>query len=175
MRFRTSTGADGRDAAFRVFARQRAAPLHRSAYLLCGDWHLAEDLVQETLAKAYAQWHRVQNADNSDAYVRRILVNEARQRWRRHEAPVLRTDAVWEQPARDGTDDVVRRDELLQALLRLPMGQRATIVLRHLDGLTERETAVALGCSEGTVKSQASRAMTALRKYLDRDREEARA
>lgn len=167
MRFRIPTGADERDAAFREFARQRAAPLHRSAYLLCGDWHLAEDLVQETLAKAYAQWHRVQNADNSDAYVRRILVNEARQRWRRHDAPVLRTDAAMEQAARDGADDVVRRAELFQALLRLPIGQRATIVLRHLDGLTERETAAVLGCSEGTVKSQASRALAALRKYLD--------
>jgi RNA polymerase sigma-70 factor (sigma-E family) len=173
MRFRTPTGADERDAAFREFARQRAAPLHRSAYLLCGDWHLAEDLVQETLAKAYAQWHRVQHADNSDAYVRRILVNEARQRWRRREAPVLRTDPAWEPSARDGADDVVRRAELLEALLSLPVRQRATIVLRHLDGLTERETAEALGCSEGTVKSQASRAMAALRKYLER--EEARA
>jgi RNA polymerase sigma-70 factor (sigma-E family) len=169
MRFRTTTGADERDAAFREFARQRAAPLHRSAYLLCGDWHLAEDLVQETLAKAYAHWHRVQKAGNRDAYVRRILVNEARQRWRRREAPVLRTDAVREQPARDGADDVVRRAELLQALLRLPIGQRATIVLRHLDGLTERETAAALGCSEGTVKSQASRALAALRNYLARE------
>ena len=169
MRFRTSSGSDDQDTAFREFARQRAAPLHRSAYLLCGDWHLAEDLVQETLAKAYAQWRRVQNADNSDAYVRRILVNEARQRWRRHDAPVLSTDAVWEQPAPDGTDDVVRRAELLQALLSLPLRQRATIVLRHLDGLTERETAAALGCSEGTVKSQASRAMAALRKYLQRE------
>jgi RNA polymerase sigma-70 factor (sigma-E family) len=169
MRFRTPTGADERDAAFREFARQRAAPLHRSAYLLCGDWHLAEDLVQETLAKVYAQWHRVENADNSHAYVRRILINEARQRWRRHEAPVLRSDVVREQPAPDRTDDVLRRAELLAALLSLPLGQRATIVLRHLDGLTERETAAALGCSEGTVKSQASRAMAALRKYLQRE------
>jgi len=168
MSFRTSPGADEPETAFREFARQRAAPLQRSAYLLCGDWHLAEDLVQETLAKAYAHWHRVQNADNSDAYLRRILVNEARQRWRRHDAPVLPVDAVREQTARDAADDVVRRAELFQALLRLPIGQRATIVLRHLDGLTERETAAVLGCSEGTVKSQASRALAALRKYLDR-------
>lgn len=168
MRFRTSTGADERDAGFREFARQRAAPLHRSAYLLCGDWHLAEDLVQETLAKAYVHWRRVQNADNPDAYVRRILVNEARQRWRRHDALVLRADAAGDQAAGDWTDDVVRRAELFEALLRLPLGQRATIVLRHLDGLTERETAMALRCSAGTVKSQTSRAMAALRKYLDR-------
>jgi RNA polymerase sigma-70 factor (sigma-E family) len=153
--------------AFREFVRQRAAPLHRSAYLLCGDWHLAEDLVQETFANAYAHWHRVQSADSPEAYVRRILLNEARERWRRHDVPVSRTD-VKDQPAPDWADGVVRRAELFEALLRLPLKQRATIVLRYLDGLSERETAMALHCREGTVKSQASRAMAALRKYLDR-------
>jgi len=171
MRFRTDTRAQDRDAAFRAFAGPLAAPLQRSAYALCGDWHLAEDLVQETLAKTYLHWHRVQNADNPDAYVRRILLNEARARWRRHDAPVLRhTDAVSDEPAPRGTEDeVVRRAELLQALLRLPLRQRATVVLRYLDGLTERETAAVLGCSEGTVKSQAARALAALRKCLARE------
>lgn len=168
MRFRTSPGADERDVAFREFARQRNAPLHRSAYLLCGDWHLAEDLVQETLAKAYAAWRRVRDADNPDAYVQRILVNEARRHWRRKDAPVARAGTVTDQAAPDWSDDLVRRTELFEALLRLPAGQRATIVLRHLDGLSERETAMALGCSEGTVKSQASRAMAALRMYIGR-------
>jgi|HubBroStandDraft_1064217.scaffolds.fasta_scaffold06517_3 RNA polymerase sigma-70 factor (sigma-E family) len=168
MRLRTRTWADEREVSFREFARQRAAPLHRSAYLLCGDWHLAEDLVQETLAKAYAQWHRVRNADSPQAYVRRILLNEARERWRRHEAPVPRTDAATDQPVPDWSDDIVRRAQLFDALLRLPARQRATIVLRYFDGLTERETATALGCGEGTVKSQTSRALAALRKYLDR-------
>jgi RNA polymerase sigma-70 factor (sigma-E family) len=167
MRFRTSAGAYERDVAFREFARQRAAPLHRSAYLLCGDWHLAEDLVQEVFAKVYVHWRRVQIADNPDAYVRRILVNEARQRWRRKDAPVPRPEAVTDRAGPDWSEDLVRRAELFEALLRLPAGQRATIVLRHLDGLSERETAEALGCSEGTVKSQASRAMAALRKYFE--------
>ena len=166
MRFRTSPRARERDVAFREFARQHAAPLHRSAYLLCGDWHLAEDLVQEVLAKVYMHWRRVQDADNPDAYMRRILVNEARQRWRRKD-PVPRAEAVTDRAAPDWSEDVVRRAELFEALLRLPAGQRATIVLRHLDGLSERETAVVLGCSEGTVKSQASRAMAALRKYFE--------
>ena len=79
----------GRDEEFREFARSRAAPLHRSAYLLCGDWHLAHDLVQDTLVKAYRHWHRVQQADSSDAYIRRILLNEARQRWRRRDNATL--------------------------------------------------------------------------------------
>jgi DNA-directed RNA polymerase specialized sigma24 family protein len=155
MRFRTET--EDRDAAFREFVKQRAVSLQRSAYLLCGDWYLAEDLVQETFAKAYAHWRRVQSADNPDAYVRRILVNEARQRWRRRDAPVVRTDAVAEQPAGDSTDEVTRRAELFQALLR------------YLEGLSVRETAAALGCREGTVKSQAADAMASLRKYLSRE------
>jgi RNA polymerase sigma-70 factor (sigma-E family) len=170
MGFRASNTADDRDAAFREFARQLDARLHRSAYLLCGDWHLAEDLVQETLAKAYSHWRRVQHADSPEAYVRRILVNEARQRWRRHDHPVLRGDAaVTEQPVPDSAESVVRRAELFAALLRLPVRQRATVVLRYLDGLSERETAAVLGCSEGTVKSHAHRGMAALRSYLDRE------
>jgi RNA polymerase sigma-70 factor (sigma-E family) len=169
MGLRTSTRADQQSAAFREFVQQRAAPLHRSAYLLCGDTHLAEDLVQETFAKAYAQWHRVQSAGNPEAYVRRILLNEARSRWRRHDVPVPRTDdAHRDQPVADWSDDLVRRAELLEALLRLPLKQRATIVLRYLDGMSEHETAMALNCSVGTVKSHASRALASLRKYLGR-------
>jgi DNA-directed RNA polymerase specialized sigma24 family protein len=64
------------DQAFLEFVKSRAAPLHRMAYLLCGDWHLADDLVQETLAKSFRHWHRVQRAENPDAYVRRMLINE---------------------------------------------------------------------------------------------------
>jgi RNA polymerase sigma factor (sigma-70 family) len=81
---------------------------------------------------------------------------------------VPRTDAATDQPVPDWSDDIVRRAQLFDALLRLPARQRATIVLRYFDGLTERETATALGCGEGTVKSQTSRALAALRKYLDR-------
>ena len=82
----------GRDEEFREFTRDRASPLHQSAYLLCGDWHLAHDLVQDTLVKAYQHWPRVRQADNPDAYVRRILVNEVRGRWRRRDRalPVAR-------------------------------------------------------------------------------------
>lgn len=158
----------GRPQEFREFAMQRASPLHQSAYLLCGDWHLAHDLVQETLVKAYRHWPRVRQADNPEAYVRRILINEVRERWRRRERsePVARFTV--EPTVPDAADDIARRDRVLQALLELPLQQRATVVLRYLEGLSQAETAELLGCSEGTVKSQTSRALATLRKFLNR-------
>ncbi|MFC0436191.1 SigE family RNA polymerase sigma factor [Kutzneria buriramensis] len=156
------------DEAYRDFVRSRAAPLHRTAYLLCGDWHLADDLVQEALAKAFRHWRKVRRADNPDAYVKRILVNEANRHWQRRAAPP--TDIVAaEASAPDPATRLVERDELLHALLSLPVRQRATVVLRYLEGLSERETAAVLKCSEGTVKSQASRALAALRTVLNRE------
>ena len=165
-----STGEAARSGPpeFREFVRDRGSPLHQMAYLLCGDWHLAHDLVQETLVKAYRHWPRVQQADNPDAYVRRILINEARRRWRRREraVPVAQLPAGPAVP--DVTDEFARRERLLQALLQLPLKQRATVVLRYLEGRTQSETASLLGCSEGTVKSQSSRALATLRNYLNR-------
>jgi RNA polymerase sigma-70 factor (sigma-E family) len=154
---------------FREFVQRRAASLHRSAYLLCGDWHLANDLVQEALAKTYRHWDRVQRADSPDAYVRRIVVNEANRHWRRHRNQATTGSGVDAAAAADATDEFVRRDGLRQALLSLPPRQRATIVLRYLEGLTERETAAVLRCSEGTVKSQTWRALAALKSYLERE------
>jgi RNA polymerase sigma-70 factor (sigma-E family) len=160
----------GRDEEFREFMRDRASLLHQSAYLLCGDWHLAHDLVQDTLVKAYQHWPRVRQADSPDAYVRGILLNEARTRWRRRDRamPVSRFPEGREPVAPDATDDIARRAGLLQALLALPLRQRATIILRYLEGMSERETAAVLGCSEGTVKSQSARALGTLRSFLDR-------
>jgi RNA polymerase sigma-70 factor (sigma-E family) len=158
---------------FREFATSRAAPLHRSAYLLCGDWHLAHDLVQETLTKAYRSWRRVAHADNPDAYVRRILINTVRDAAhdRKHHPTVaaLPLEHAPEPAIGDESDNVARRAALFQALLTLPFRQRATIVLRYLEGMSERETATALKCSEGTVKSQASRALATLRHHLSRE------
>jgi RNA polymerase sigma-70 factor (sigma-E family) len=161
---------NGRDEEFGEFMRNRASPLHQSAYLLCGDWHLAHDLVQDTLAKAYLHWPRVRQADSPDAYVRRILLNEVRGRWRRreHTAPVARFPERHEPVAPDAADEFARRAGLLQALHALPLRQRATIILRYLEGMSERETAAVLGCTEGTVKSQSARALGTLKNYLDR-------
>lgn len=157
-----------RDEEFREFVRDRASLLHQSAYLLCGDWHLAHDVVQETLVKAYQHWRRVRHADNPDAYVRRMLINEMRDRWRRNDRLVLVSRFAEEPAVADSSDEIARRSGLLQALLTLPLRQRATIVLRYLEEMSERETAAALGCSEGTVKSQSARALISLRSFLDR-------
>jgi RNA polymerase sigma-70 factor (sigma-E family) len=159
---------------YRRFVQSRAAPLHRAAYLLRGDWHLANDLVQEALARAFRHWRRVRRADNPDAYVHRILINEASRHWRRHRHVTPVADAAAHAAARvppvpDAADRLVDRTELLHALLSLTPRQRATVVLRYLVGMSEREKAGVLGCSQGTVKSQSSRALTALRTYLTRE------
>ena len=164
----TQDDENDRDAEFREFVRSRGTPLHQSAYLLCGDWHVADDVVQDTLIKAYQHWKRVRQADNPEAYVRRILINEVRGRWRRRERSVPVAEFAREPSVADRTDDVERRDGLRQALLTLPLRQRATVVLRYLEGLSERETAAALGCSQGTVKSQSSRALTSLKSFFTR-------
>lgn len=151
---------------FREWAAARSRTMHRTAYLLCGDWHVAEDLVQEALARTALHWRRVQRAEHPDAYIRKILVNEATRRWRRrstHERPAERLP---EQSAQDSAHEFGVRDELMTALRALPRRQRAAVVLRYFDQLSEAETARALDCSTGTVKSQTSRALTALRHSL---------
>jgi RNA polymerase sigma-70 factor (sigma-E family) len=147
---------------YREFAGSRAASLHRTAYLLCGDWHLADDLVQETFVQSFRHWRRVQRADNQNAYVKRILINEFNRHWRRYgRLPVADNDRL-EVAVPDISDEVVSRADLLRALLTLPARQRATVVLRYLEGMSERETAAVMRCSEGTVKSQTARALNAL-------------
>lgn len=147
---------------YREFAGSRAASLHRTAYLLCGDWHLADDLVQETFVQTFRHWRRVQRADNQNAYVKRILINEFNRHWQRYGGlPVADNDRL-EVAVPDISDEVVSRADLLRALLTLPARQRATVVLRYLEGMSERETAAVMRCSEGTVKSQTARALNAL-------------
>jgi RNA polymerase sigma-70 factor (sigma-E family) len=160
--------ADPFGEEYRAFVQRRAAPLHRTAYLLCGDWHVADDLVQETLAKAFRHWWRVRRADNPDAYVHRIVINEASQYWRRHHKVVSFVAGEHDPVIPDLSDGVVGRADLLRALLSLPPRQRATLVLRYLADMTERETAEVLQCSQGTVKSQTSRGLDTLKTFLSR-------
>ncbi|MDT5040100.1 MAG: hypothetical protein QOE51_1085 [Actinoplanes sp.] len=136
---------------------------------MCGDWYQTDDLVQEALAKTYAHWRKVQRAENPSAYVRRILINESRRTWRRNRNVSLEHagDGVAGSTVADVSDGVVNRAELRVALQSLPARQRAAIVLRFLEGLSQRETAAALGCSEGTVKSQTSRALIKLKSVLN--------
>jgi RNA polymerase sigma-70 factor (sigma-E family) len=128
--------------------------------------HTAQDLVQETLAKLYLAWDRVRDRESVDAYARRILLNEYRTAWRR---PVRRreqvVDVVPDRAAPDHRDD--DRHDLVWAFVgSLPPKQRAVVVLRFYEQLTEPEIADLMGISVGTVKSQSSRALAALRARL---------
>lgn len=157
-----------REEEFSAYVLARRPHLQRSAYLLCGDAHLAEDLVQIALAKLYAAWPRVSRADSPDAYAHRVLVNahldERRRPWRR-ERPV---DAVDERGAGGRTleEAEVEHDVLLAALRDLPAGQRRVVVLRHYWQLSVAEAAAMLGVSPGTVKSQTSLALARLQTAL---------
>ncbi|MFF0264152.1 SigE family RNA polymerase sigma factor [Kribbella sp. NPDC004536] len=154
-----------RDDEFSAYVEQRRTHLRRIAYLVCGDVHRAEDLVQTALMKLYVAWNRVERSGNVDAYVRRILVNsgvdESRRPWRR-EAPGL--DGL-DPPAEAGMAAEDRR-ALMEALAELPAGQRRVVVLRYFLGLTIEETAADLDCTTGTVKSQSTRALSRLNELL---------
>jgi len=133
-----------------------------------GDAQLAEDLVQTALAKSWPRWDRV-GPDGFEPYVRRVMVTTYAAWWRRRWNGERPTERLPERSGIDGADAadaIARRRDLVTALARLPRGQRAVIVLRWFEDLTEAQTAVALGCSVGTVKSQASRAMATLRSVL---------
>ena len=153
-----------RDAEFTAYLAARQPALLRTAYLLTGDQHQAEDVLQTSLAKLYLAWDRVRDRDSVDAYVRRIMVNENnsvwRRAWKRLEHP---TDEVPESsPVLDTYDDG-RTDALWALVQTLPRKARAVLVLRYYEELSEGETAAVLGISVGTVKSQTSRALAALR------------
>jgi RNA polymerase sigma-70 factor (sigma-E family) len=151
------------DAEFSEFMQGRWAQLVRLGYGLTGDRQLAEDLAQTALAQAYASWPRVRRTGNPDAYVRRIMVNANSRRFRKRRVPERLTDTP---PEAVSTDPAGLRDDrsaLIDALLTLPDGQRAAVVLRYWMDLSEAEAAAVLGCSVGTVKSQASRALAKLR------------
>jgi RNA polymerase sigma-70 factor (sigma-E family) len=156
-----------RDLEFTAWLTAREPALQRTAHLLTGDVHAAQDLVQTTLAKLYLKWERVRNADNVDAYARKVLVNEYRTAWRR---PLRRAEQVVElvpdgpapeHPAYDGSREAVWR-----FVCSLPPKQRAVVVLRFYEELTEAEIAELMGISIGTVKSQSSRAIATLRAQL---------
>jgi RNA polymerase sigma-70 factor (ECF subfamily) len=150
---------------FREFVAARSTALQRTAYLLVGDWALAEDLVQTSLVKTYLAWRRLGVA-SVEPYARRVMVNTAtswaRRRWRGE----LPTERLPEPPVDDGAEAAVERDLVWRAVLRLPPRQRAVLVLRFYEDLSEAEIARMLGVSAGTVKSQASRAMATLRARL---------
>ncbi|MFR9774909.1 SigE family RNA polymerase sigma factor [Micromonospora sp. MS34] len=152
------------DPEFREFVQVRYADLLRTAYLLTGNRDAAQDLVHEALLKVMRHWRRV---DEPMAYVRRAMVNERTSRWRRVGLRELLTSTVPERAGPDSTEGVVVRDELLAALDRLPVRMRTVLVLRYWEDLPETEVAAVMGCSLGTVKSQAARGLARLREVLD--------
>ena len=158
-----------RDDGFTAYVAGRRAHLYRAAYLLCGDPHRAEDIVQTALAKLYVAWPRASRADSIDAYVRRIIVNshldEHRRPWRR-ESPVESDRMDRAAPTGVTPED---SDALWHALRQLGPKQRRVVVLRHYWGLSVEETAADLGVSPGTIKSQTSAALEKLRATLMAD------
>ncbi|MFJ9018823.1 SigE family RNA polymerase sigma factor [Streptomyces sp. NPDC102259] len=151
---------------FQEFVRARWSRLVRTAYLLTGDVHHAEDLTQTALAKAYRSWRRISRSDNPEAYVRRMLVSCNSDRFRKRRVTEALTAAPPERAGRDeGAGRVEERGSLLAGLAQLPPKQRAVVVLRYWEDLSEAEVADVLGCSPGTVKSQASKGLAKLRVY----------
>jgi RNA polymerase sigma-70 factor (sigma-E family) len=156
---------------FEEFVALRGAGLVRLARGLLKDPQSAEDVVQDTLARALLQWPRVSAANDVDAYVRRMVVNACTSWFRRAARREWVTDqqVVLDGSVPDRTDQVVDRDQLLALLRRLPAKQRAVLVLRHYEGLPDAEIAVLLKCSEVTVRSNAHRGLARLRELIGGD------
>ena len=150
-----------------AYVEGRLAWLRRVAYLLCQDWHGADDLVQATLTRLYVHWPRAARMDNIDAYVRTILVRafigERRSPWFRR---VLLPGSAQADTYATGADPDAVLD-VREALAAIPPRQRATIVLRFYCDLDVEQAAIVLGCSAGTVKSQTSKGLAALRRMLE--------
>ena len=152
--------------SFDGYVRDRSAALLRLAYLLTGDAHLAEDLVQTSLVKVMGRWDDVTAKGDPHPYVRKVLLHTAlgwrRRRWR-GEQP---SDRLPDVGSPDRTAVVDSRERLRRALLSLPSRQRAAVVLRHYEDMSEAQVAHELGCSVGTVKSQTARGLERLRALL---------
>ncbi len=155
------------EAQFCEYAAARQQRLLRTAYLLTSDFHAAEDLVQIALAKAYLSWGKLREPRAADAYVRRIMVNEHtswwRRAWRHNERS---TDVLPERVVEQDPTRFAERDVMWDLVQTLPPRQRAAVVLRYYEDMSEAETAQVLSCSVGTVKSQTSRALATLRGRL---------
>jgi RNA polymerase sigma-70 factor (sigma-E family) len=151
---------------FDEFARRELPRLLRYAVVLTGDRELARDLVQDVMVKAHAQWRRVSSADHPDRYVHTMVTRAFlswRRRWAVRRIGLDPTGNVDGEPVRDHAAGIVDRDDIWRRLATLPRQQRAVLVLRYYERLSDAEIAAALDCSAGTVRGYASRALTALR------------
>jgi len=153
-----------RDREFSEYLAARQQALLRTAYLVCGDRHQAEDVLQNALAKLYLSWDKVHDRQAMDGYVRRIVVNEATSQWRRPWRRRERsTDVLPDTVGRHDRYDDGEAAEVWELVSSLPARARAVLVLRYYEQLSERETAETLGVTTGTVKSQTHRALALLR------------
>jgi RNA polymerase sigma-70 factor (sigma-E family) len=151
---------------FREFVAARSGALLRTAYLLAGDWATAEDLLQTALTKTYLAWKRLGEIEAVEPYARRVLVNTATSWWRRRWHGEKPTEVLPERAAPDQLDEQLERDVLWRHVKALPARQRAVLVLRFYEDMSEAQTAALLNISAGTVKSQTSRALATLRNRL---------
>jgi len=148
---------------FEAFVAARFPALRRAAFLLTGDWPLAEDLVQTALARSWPRWGRLRQDAAFEAYVRRTIATTYATWWRRRWRGEVPTEVLPEAAAGDAYAAVDDRDRVLRALATLSARSRAAVVLRYFEDMSEAEVAEVLGCSVGTVKSSVSRALTQLR------------
>ncbi len=152
---------------FRTYVAARSPALLRTAYLLSGNRADAEDLLQTALAKTYLHWDRIRDRQALDGYVRRAMLNTRTSWWRRRKVDEYLTDTLPERAGPDEAGDTAQRLDLhaalVQALATLPRRQRAVVVLRYYEDLSEADTAAALDITVGTVKSTASKALAKLR------------
>lgn len=153
---------------FREFVLARGAALSRAAYLLTGNRSQAEELVQGALVKAAVRWRRVSASGDPEPYVRKIMVNDHISWWRRFSLREQFSPVAVDVPVTDPADRTAERVDLAAALAKLAPRQRAVIVLRFYEDLSEAETAAILGCAVGTVKSQTSDALARLRRLVSR-------
>ncbi len=155
------------DDDFTAFVVAAAPRLRRVAYLMCRDWHLAQDLTQTALAKMYASWGRVRRAENLEAYARRVLLNAVfDQRARRSSGEIVLAE-IPERPRPDGAPEL--HVTLLAALATLPVRDQAIVVLRHWEDQSVDTVAEILGVSASVVKMRSTRALTKLRALLGED------
>jgi RNA polymerase sigma-70 factor (sigma-E family) len=157
---------DDRERQYTAFVQTRVVSLRRTAYHLCGSWHVAEELAQEALIKLYLCWDRVRGSSTLDGYVRQILVRTYLETTRRSWFRRILPTAEPPEPGAGVVVDADQRMDLTAALAQLPAGQRVVLVLRYFEGLDINETARALGRSPGTVKSQTSLGLAKLRVLL---------
>ena len=160
---------DSLEEQFREFVAARSSALLRTAYLLTGDWSTAEDLLQTALTKTYLAWKRLGGIEAVEPYARRVMVNTSTSWWRRRWHGERPTEVLPERAGVDEIEQQLDRDLLWRHLRALPNRQRAVLVLRYYEDMSEAQTAAMLDISPGTVKSQTSRALATLRRRMDAD------